>query len=101
MDGLIPDHIYDFFHDMDICLRDTQEPLASSPDPQRVDFLITKQWMRMILWKRAIYHIELSDKIEGGLSISFPEQVARMAAAYINNFSREIVESHGLGMVSN
>ncbi|KAL4868252.1 hypothetical protein BDV12DRAFT_197474 [Aspergillus spectabilis] len=98
MDGILPGDIHDFFQNMDICLQNTQEPLPSSPDLQRVDFLVTKQWMRMILWKRAIFHVELSDKAGGSLSISFPEQVARMATAYISEFPREIVESHGLGM---
>jgi hypothetical protein len=100
MDGVSPGHIYNSFQNMYVCLQNTQEPLPSSPDLQRVDFLVTKQWLRMVLWKRAIFHVELSDKVEGSLSISFPEQVARMVTAYISNFPREVVESHGLGMVS-
>lgn len=101
MDDVLPGAISDFFHGMDICLQNTQEPMPGSSVSvsQRVDFLITKQWMRMVLWKGAIFHVELSDNIQGSLSVSFPEQVARMAAEYIVDFPRELVEAHGLGMV--
>ncbi|KAL2869710.1 Zn(II)2Cys6 transcription factor, partial [Aspergillus lucknowensis] len=97
MDGLAFDLVPDFFLGMDTRLQ-TQELLANSPDSQRVDFLITKQWMRMILWKRAMFHVPLSDTCEDSLSISFPEHVARRVAAYVTDFPRGVVDSHGLGI---
>ncbi|KAL2835598.1 hypothetical protein BJY01DRAFT_69191 [Aspergillus pseudoustus] len=99
MDGPALDLDSDFFLSMDTRLKKTQELLPNSPDSQRVDFLITKQWMRMILWKRAMFHVEFSEaSSDNSLSISFPERVARMVTTYINGFPRELVDSHGLGI---
>ncbi|KAJ5176207.1 C6 transcription factor [Penicillium canariense] len=99
MDGFEADRTHDFFADMDMRLQETPELLTSASDTQRADFLITKQWMRIILWKRAIFYVELSADTAGGtLSVSFPEKVARNVVAYIHNLPRGIVRSHGLGM---
>jgi hypothetical protein len=96
-----PTLMSDFFVGMDTRLRDTRGLLFSSPDSQRVDFLITQQWMRIILWKLAIFHVELSaHPAFENLSISFPENVARNVMGYLDTFPRGIVEGHGLGMVS-
>ncbi|KAJ5625272.1 C6 transcription factor [Penicillium lagena] len=94
-----PDLMSDFFVGMDTRLRDTRGLLFSSPDSQRADFLITQQWMRIILWKLAMFHVELSvDPTVENLSISFPENVARNVMGYLDMFPRGIVEGHGLGM---
>lgn len=101
MDGFEADRIYNFFAEMDTRLQETPELLPCTSDTQRADFLITKQWMRIILWKRAMFCVELSADTTGGtFTVSFPEKVARNMVAYIHNLPREIVPSHGLGMVS-
>jgi hypothetical protein len=95
------DLVSDFFVGVDTRLRDIRGLLSSSPDSQRADFLITQQWMRIILWKLAMFHVELSaDPTVENLSISFPENVARNVMAYLDMFPRGIVEGHGLGMVT-
>lgn len=101
MDDSEFDRTSHFFAAMDVRLEETRELLSNTPESQRADFLITKQWMRMILWKRAMFNVELSTDIaDGSLSISFPEQLARNVMTYINDFPRAIVQAHGLGMVS-
>lgn len=86
---------------MDMQIQQIPQLLDHSPDSQLVDFLITKQWMRLILWRRAMFHVELSLNMAAeSLSLFFPEQLAEKVVAHISTFSRGVVESHGLGMVS-
>jgi hypothetical protein len=93
--------IYDALAHIDAHLQEAHESLLDTPSSQRTDFLMTQQWMRVILWKRAMFYVRLSiNAAQGCLSFAFPEQVARNVVAYIKSFPRETVESHGLGMVS-
>jgi hypothetical protein len=86
---------------MDMQIQQIPQLLDHSPDSQLVDFLITKQWMRLILWRRAMFHVELSlNMATESLSLFFPEQLAEKVVAHISTFPRGVVESHGLGMVS-
>jgi hypothetical protein len=89
----------DFFSNMDLRLRKLRQ-LQSKGHLQQADFLITQQWMRMVLWKMSMFHIKLTaDDNDKNLSISFPEHVARNVIGYLNLFPRNMVEAHGLGMV--
>jgi hypothetical protein len=99
MDSGSPDRTSDFFSKMDLRLRELRQ-LQSKRDLQQADFLITQQWMRMVLWKMSMFHIKLTANAnDESLSISFPERVARNVIVYLNRFPRNIVEAHGLGMV--
>ncbi|CEL03031.1 hypothetical protein ASPCAL04190 [Aspergillus calidoustus] len=84
---------------MDMEIQQIPQLLDHSPDSQLVDFLITKQWMRLILWRRAMFHVELSLNMAAeSLSVFFPEQLAQKVVAHISTFPRGVVGSHGLGM---
>lgn len=78
--------------------------LLSSRELQNADFLITQQWMRVVLWKNAMFSVLLMGDTESDrgeiLSISFPECVARNISSYIDVFPRKAIEAHGIGIVS-
>lgn len=90
----------DFFIDTDQRLQEKQQ-LQSKTKVQQADFLITQQWMRIMVWKMSIFHIKLTVNADDeNLSICFPERVAQIVLMYLNNLSRNIIEAHGIGMVS-
>lgn len=100
MDSEWQDRTSDFFSNFDHQLRELRQ-IQSKREFQQADFLITQQWMRMVLWKTSMFHIKLSaDANDENLSILFPEQVAQSMFIYLNRFSPNIVEAHGIGMVS-
>ena len=54
-----------------------------------------------MVWKMSIFHVKLSVNADDeNLSICFPERVAQIVLMYLNNLSRNIIEAHGIGMVS-
>ena len=66
---------------------------------QRADLNVTKQWMRLMLWKTAIPHIKMRTSPEGQIeSIQFPTQVARDLVSNISELSMDAIEAHGPGM---
>ncbi|KAI5459033.1 hypothetical protein BGZ63DRAFT_406350 [Mariannaea sp. PMI_226] len=89
-----------FFSDMDLHLKEIQQQLPQAISGlQRADFLITREWMRLVLWKTAMFHVKLSENPEDdSLSVTFPERAARNTVAHLDQFSKNIVEAHGLGM---
>ncbi|CRG87422.1 putative sucrose utilization protein SUC1 [Talaromyces islandicus] len=98
MDSEWSDRTSEFFSNVDRQLREMRQ-IQSKREFQQADFLITQQWMRMVLWKTSIFHIKLSaDANDENLSILFPEQVAQSMFVYLNRFSPNIVEAHGIGM---
>ena len=81
-------------------LRETREFSQYSSDLQRADFLITQQWMRIVLWKTSMFHIKLTaNPADEGLSLCLPDQIARNIVSCLNTFPPHVVEAHGLGMV--
>lgn len=83
---------------------ETQQYLLSSCELQNADFLISQQWMRIVLWKMAMFSVLLNaepepDRCES-LSISFPERIARNISGYLDIFPRKAIEAHGIGIVS-
>jgi hypothetical protein len=100
MDSNQPDRTVHFFATMDTHLRQLSQTLPPDRDLQRADFLITQQWMRMVLWKMAMFHVELSaDADDESLSVFFPKKVARHVMVHLSKFPQRIIEAHGLGMV--
>lgn len=100
MDERAQDGDQGFYVAMHKRLRETQENAQFSSNLQRADFLITQQWMRVVLWKMSLFHIELSaSPAEESLSLRLPDQIARNVMGHLNTFPTHIVEAHGLGMV--
>lgn len=98
MDTETSDRTADFFRLTDLKLRELRQ-LQSKREFQRADFLITQQWMRIMLWKMSIFHVKLSANADDeNLSICFPEKVAQIVFTYLNKISHNIIEAHGIGM---
>lgn len=100
MDEGAQDGNQEFYVAMHKRLRETQGDARFSSKLQRADFLITQQWMRVVLWKMSLFHIELSaSPADESLSLRLPDQIARNVMGLLNTFPTHIVEAHGLGMV--
>lgn len=100
MDGDGTSQTQEYFAFMHDRLREVSQGPHSSTDLQKADFLLTQQWMRVVLWKTSMYYINLSsDATDEGLSICFPDRIARNVARNIELFPRSVIEAHGLGMV--
>lgn len=100
MDGDGTSQTQEYFAFMHDRLREVSQGPHSSTDLQKADFLLTQQWMRVVLWKTSMYYINLSsDSTDEGLSICFPDRIARNVARNIELFPRSVIEAHGLGMV--
>lgn len=100
MDGIRPGKTQEFYAAMHTRLRENQEFSQYSSDLQSVDFFITQQWMRIVLWKTSMFHIKLTANPEDeGLGLCLPDQAARSIVLCLNTFPTHIVEAHGLGMV--
>jgi hypothetical protein len=99
MDSETSDRTCGFFSSTDLKLRELRQ-MQSKREFQQADFLITQQWMRIMVWKMSIFHIKLSaNSDDENLSICFPERVAQNVFVYLNKISRNIIEAHGIGMV--
>ncbi|OKL63842.1 hypothetical protein UA08_00439 [Talaromyces atroroseus] len=98
MDSETSNRTSGFFSSTDFKLRELRQ-MQSKREFQQADFLITQQWMRIMLWKMSIFHIKLSANSEDeNLSICFPERVAGNVFVYLNKIPRNIIEAHGIGM---
>ena len=76
----------EFFTGADRLLQEKRQ-LQSKTQVQHADFLITQQWMRIMVWKMSIFHIKLSVNADDeNLSIRFPERVGQIVLMYLNNF---------------
>lgn len=100
MDEVEQGRSQEFYVAMHKRLQETREFPQHSSDLQRADLLITQQWMRIVLWKVSMFHIELmASPADESLSLSLPDQIGKTVAQYLNAFPMHIVEAHGLGMV--
>jgi hypothetical protein len=100
MDSIGSGQTQDSYVAMHTRLRETGEFPRSSSDLQRADFLITQQWMRIVLWKMSMFHIKLmADPADESLSLCLPDHIARNIVSCLNTFPPHVVEAHGLGMV--
>ena len=101
MDGDVQQRTHDYFVAMHSRLQEIKGISGNAADLQKADFILTQQWMRIVLWKMSMYHIRLpADSADEGLSLSFPNQVARNIVQNLSILPTHIVEAHGLGMVS-
>jgi hypothetical protein len=89
------------FAEMHARLRAAPESSHYSSELQLADFILTQQWMRVVLWKTSMHHVSLNADSEGdeSLSLAFPNQVARKVVQNLDTFPVQVVECHGLGMV--
>ncbi len=100
MDGHVSQRTHDYFVAMHSRLQQIRNRSGDAADLQKADFVLTQQWMRIVLWKMSMYHIRLPpESTDDGLSLSFPDQVARNIIQNLSILPTHVVEAHGLGMV--
>lgn len=98
-----PNRIQSFLSQSDTHPKESRHRSKQSHDLQQADFLLTHQWMQIVLWKLAMFEgtsKQTSRSPDDDLSISFPERVARNVMMHLVKFPQGTIEAHGLGMVS-
>ncbi|KAH0247285.1 hypothetical protein KCU71_g23705, partial [Aureobasidium melanogenum] len=68
-------------------------------DMQQADLIVTKHWMRMLVWQMAMSKCLLSsNSSKESLSLSFPVRLSTQLRALMTRFSRQAIEIHGSGI---
>lgn len=92
-------HTADSLNALDTNLRSMSMLSRHHNSIQRADALVTRQWMRLSLWKLAVSRIQMSaDPSESLSSILFPIQATRDLLSTISQLSVDALEAHGPGM---
>jgi hypothetical protein len=74
--------------------------LAALSSMQRADLVITRQWLRTLVWRMAMSKTLLSSKSSKGcLSLLFPVRLSQQLRLQVTSISREAIEIHGSGIV--
>jgi len=81
-------------------LADTSPSLTRFDTVQRADFLVTKQWMRILLWQQAMSRRFLSSFGNNFMTFAFPVQVTRELLRLMVMFSTENLTPLGRDQVS-
>lgn len=75
---------------IDKALADTSPQLSNFNVVQRADFLVTKQWMRILLWQQALRRGLLSSaSYDAAMNFNFPAQVVRDLLTWMALFSTD------------
>lgn len=73
---------------------------ASLSDMQQADLIITRHWLRTLLWQMAMSKCLLSSNTQKEfMSLLFPVRVSSQLRHLITSFSRENIEVHGSGIL--
>jgi hypothetical protein len=68
-------------------------------DMQQADLIVTKHWLRMLVWQMAMSKCLLSSvSSRESLSLSFPVRLSTQLRALMTRFSRHAIEIHGSGI---
>jgi hypothetical protein len=69
-------------------------------DIHRVDLIVTRYWLCILLWKKALSSFLLTaDADQSVLSIAFPTSLSRTLRQILASVSRQAVYVHGTGMM--
>jgi hypothetical protein len=67
---------------------------------QRADLVITRQWLRTLVWRLAMSKTLLSSQASKGcLSLLFPVRLSQQLRQQVGSMSRDAIEIHGSGIV--
>lgn len=71
------------------------------PETQRVNVLMTGNWIQILWWQYALRHVQMSSRGEGDAAFSIlePALVAQKAMQLFASVSRDSITTHGFGMV--
>lgn len=84
---------------LDVSLRSLPMLSRQHNTIQSADALVTRQWMRLSLWKLAVSQLPMSaGPMESLDSILFPIQATRDLLSTISQLSIDALEAHGPGM---
>ena len=77
-----------------LCLDTTQS--------QAADLRSSQQWLRTLVWQLSIANGYLSSTSpDASMTFHFPIEIARDLVAVTSQFSKQSMEVHGIGLVSN
>ncbi|OHF04545.1 AflYd/sugR/sugar regulator [Colletotrichum orchidophilum] len=70
------------------------------PETQRVNVLMTGNWINILCWQYALRHIQMSSRRDADATFSIlePASVAEKAMRLFASVSRESITTHGFGM---
>lgn len=71
----------------------------SLTESQKVDLIITWQWLRNRIWRLAFTHglVDTLSNRQDALSVARPFQIAQMVCMWCETFSRDAMDQHGRG----
>ncbi|KAK6331248.1 hypothetical protein TWF696_003308 [Orbilia brochopaga] len=85
-------------------LKDVHPHKTHTNEVQKADVLVTKHWMRTLVWQVSMQQGFLAGSAEKAdneaMTLSFPLKIAEELLATLAHISRGAIESHGPGMQS-
>ncbi|QDS73862.1 hypothetical protein FKW77_006823 [Venturia effusa] len=86
--------------ELDIQDESDSHQMAALSSMQRADLVITRQWLRTLVWRMAMSKTLLSSKSSKGcLSLLFPVRLSQQLRLQVTSMSRDAIEIHGSGIV--
>lgn len=84
---------------IDAELADGNEELSRLSDMQQADLIITKHWLRTLVWQMAMSKLLLSSAAsKESMSLLFPVRLSVQLRSLVTKLSREAIEIHGSGI---
>lgn len=97
---LTPTWIENKYKELDENRDGTAQEISMLNEMQQADLLITRHWMRTLIWRMAMSRTLLSSgSSKECLSLLFPVRLSQQLRQLISNMSREAIEIHGSGIV--
>lgn len=94
-----PDWIIEKHRQLDAEAAGSGDKIAGLSNMQQADLVITKHWLRMLVWQMAMSKCLLSYKpSEQPMSLLFPVGISGHLRATIANMSKDDIEVHGSGI---
>lgn len=71
------------------------------PETQRVNVLMTGNWIHILWWQFALSHYQMSSRMDDAmLSMLKPAKVAHETMRLLGSVSQQAIRTHGYGLVS-
>jgi hypothetical protein len=75
--------------------------ITEAVEGQKLDILISRQWLHLLAWQVAVRYGIISPLSNGLIKdLHYPVQVARDVIQIASTVSQQSLDSHGIGMVS-
>lgn len=94
-----PAWIIDKHRQLDAETAATGNNIAGLSSMQQADLVITRHWLRMLVWQMAMSKCLLSSgSTEQSMSLLFPVGVSAQLRSLIGNMTKDAIEVHGSGI---